>query len=412
MFFFRVCIMALRSLWIHPLRSILATLGVIIGVAAVVAAMAILEGMGARMATGFESMGSNKLFVMPEVERRGRRAVGNFDSLELEDAEAIERSCQRTIQRVMPQIMNSVTVKFLSKTTNATILGATDVYPIINSHNVSEGEFFTRANVQGKANIVVLGAKVKQELFGGIPAIEEKIKISGMSTLGTRTFTVVGVMEEKGNVGFTDVDRQIIIPITTAMDKVYGVEFIQTIVAEARSAEDADIEEAKNEIKKLLRQRHKIRAGQQDDFQVQAQKEFVAQFGQFQKIIGVVLGSIAGISLVVGGIGIMNIMLVAVTERTREIGVRMAMGAQRMDVMKQFLVEASFVSFLGGAMGVLMGWGLANTIERLTRVFETLTSAWSIVAALAMATGTGIVSGIYPAWKASRLDPVEALRYE
>ncbi len=411
MFFFRVCMMAMRSLWIHPLRSILATLGVIIGVAAVVAAMAILEGMSARMASGFESMGSNKLFVMPAVERRGNRSVGNFDSLKLEDAFAIERGCP-SIQRVMPQINNSVTVKFLAKTSNATILGATEVYSEINNHQVSEGEFFTRANVQGKASVVVLGAKVKQELFGGRPAIQEKIKISGIGALGSRTLTVVGVMEEKGNVGFTDVDRQIIIPITTAMEKVYGVKSIQTIIAESRSASDADIETGKNEIKRLLRMRHKIRAGQQDDFQVQAQKEFVAQFGQFQKIIGVVLGSIAGISLVVGGIGIMNIMLVAVTERTREIGVRMAMGAQRIDVMQQFLVEASFVSFLGGTMGVLMGWGLANTIERLTRVFETLTSGWAIAAALAMATGTGIVSGIYPAWKASRLDPVEALRYE
>ncbi|MBX3395993.1 MAG: ABC transporter permease [Phycisphaerae bacterium] len=402
----------MRSLWIHPLRSILATLGVIIGVAAVVAAMAILEGMSARMATGFESMGSNKLYVMPEVERRNRRAVGNFDSLELDDAYAIERNCQDTISRAMPQINNSVTVKFRSKSTNASILGATEAYPLINNHNVVEGEFFSRANVQGKASVVVLGSKVKEELFGGRPAIEEKIKISGLGALGTRTLTVIGVMEEKGNVGFTDVDRQIIIPITTAMEKVYGVKYIQTIIAEARSASDADIEAGKSDIKKLLRMRHKIRAGHQDDFQVQAQKEFVQQFGQFQKIIGVVLGSIAGISLVVGGIGIMNIMLVAVTERTREIGVRMAMGAQRLDVMQQFLVEASFVSFLGGALGVAMGWGMANTIEKLTRVFETLTTPWSIAAALAMATFTGIVSGIYPAWKASRLDPVEALRYE
>jgi ABC-type antimicrobial peptide transport system permease subunit len=219
-------------------------------------------------------------------------------------------------------------------------------------------------------------------------------------------------MEEKGNVGFTDVDRQVIIPINTAMDKLYGIKSVQMIMCEALSPADSDIEAAKDDIKRLLRQRHRIRAGQQDDFVVQAQKEFVAQFATFQKIIGIVLGSIAGISLVVGGIGIMNIMLVAVTERTREIGVRMAMGAQRLDVLKQFLVEASIVSFLGGAMGVLTGWGMATTIENLTRVFETITTAWAISAALAMATGVGIISGIYPAWKASRLDPVEALRYE
>ena len=401
--------MALRSLWIHPLRSILATLGVIIGVAAVVSAMAILEGMSARVETGFSSMGSNKVFVMPNIERRSGRMVGNFDALKLEDATAVSREC-RQVRSVMPQVSNSAMIKFMSKTTNANVLGSTPDYVKINSHNVSEGEFITPVNLQGSASVAVLGAKVRKELFGGRPAIDEKIKIGG--TLGDRTFTVIGIMEEKGNVGFTDVDRQVIIPITTAMDKLYGVKAIHMMICEATTPADSDIEAAKEDIKKLLRQRHRIRAGQQDDFQVQAQKEFVQQFQTFQNITRVVLWSIAGISLVVGGIGIMNIMLVAVTERTREIGVRMAMGAQRFDVLEQFLVEASIVSFLGGAAGVVMGWGMARTIERLTRVMETITTPGAIVLALAMATCVGIVSGIYPAWKASRLDPVEALRYE
>ena len=416
MFFFRVFLMAMRSLWIHPLRSILATLGVIIGVAAVVAAMAILEGMSAQVSTGFASMGSNRMYVTPSVERRSGRLVGNFDSLKLDDAWAVAKECKSSIGRAMPQLTNGGLVKFLSKNTTSSILGATELYPVINSHNLAEGEFFKDSDVEGRAAVAVLGAKVKRELFGGRPAIDESIKIAG--TLGLRTFKVVGVMEEKGNIAFTDVDRQIIVPITTAMDKLYGVDSIHAILAEAKSPtgakapSDADIEQAKEEIKRLLRQRHKIRAGAQDDFQVQAQKEFVEQFSTFQKIVGVVLWSIAGISLVVGGIGIMNIMLVAVTERTREIGVRMAMGAQRWDVMQQFLVEASIVSFLGGAFGVFMGWGLAVIIERITRVFETVTTSWAIGLALAMATFVGVVSGMYPAWKASRLDPVEALRYE
>lgn len=410
MFVLRVCMMAIRSLWIHPLRSILATLGVIIGVGAVVAAMAILEGMSARFRAGFETMGSNKVFVTPNIKRRHNRLVGSFDSLKMEDAEAISRSCGK-VDRVMPQISQSgALVKFLSKNTTANILGATDAYPEISSHHIREGTFITRANVRGKANVAVLGSKVKKELFAGRPALGEKIRIFGM--LGARTFTIIGVMEEKGNVAFTDVDRQVIVPVTTAMEKLYGLKSVQTIVVEAVSAEDTDITAASDQIKRLLRQRHKIRAGKDDDFEVKSQKDMVEQVGQFQSIVGIVLGSIAGISLVVGGIGIMNIMLVAVTERTREIGVRMAMGAQRTDVLIQFLIEASFVSFLGGAMGVLMGWGFANTIEQLTRVFETLTTGLSIGMALAMATFTGIVSGIYPAWKASRLDPVEALRYE
>ncbi len=409
MFFLRVCQMAFRSLWIHPLRSALATLGVIIGVAAVVAAMAILEGMSARMASGFSSMGSNRMFVMPNVERRSGRLVGSFDSLKLADADAIRQNCP-SVQRVMPQVSSGSLVKFLSKNTDASILGCTEAYEKINSHTVAEGVFITRGNVQTAASVAVLGSKIKRELFGGRPALDEKIKIFGLR--GPRTFTVIGVMEAKGNIAFQDVDRQVVIPVTTAMDKLNGVDSVQTIMVEAISPADHDIEAARGQIKKELRRRHKIRAGKDDDFQVQAQKEFVEQFAQFQQIIGVVLGSIAGISLVVGGIGIMNIMLVAVTERTREIGVRMAMGAQRGDVLRQFLIEASVVSFMGGALGVLMGWGLANSIEQITRLFETVTTGWSITLALGMATCTGIISGIYPAWKASRLDPVEALRYE
>ncbi len=409
MFFLRIVVMALRSLWIHPLRTFLATLGVIIGVAAVVAAMAILEGMSARMGSAFASLGSNKLFIGPNVDRRSGRMVGNFESLSLNDASAVGKEC-RTVKRVMPQVTNASLVKFLSKSTNSTILGATEDYREINNHQVAEGEFLSSTDIQGSSSVAVLGWKIKRELFGGRPAIDEKIKISG--PLGARSFTVIGVMEEKGNIAFTDVDRQVIIPITTAMDKLYGLKWVQLIMAEAASPADADVEQAKEEIKKLLRQRHRIRAGAQDDFQVQAQKEFVQQFATFQALIGVVLGSIAGISLAVGGIGIMNIMLVAVTERTREIGVRMAMGAQRADVLKQFLIEASIVSFFGGAVGVLGGWGLSSTIESITRIFETITTTRSVGMALAMATTVGIVSGIYPAWKASRLDPVEALRYE
>ncbi len=410
MFFLRIILMSLRSLAVHPLRSALATLGVIIGVAAVVAAMAILEGMSAQFKTGFESMGSNKVFVTPAIQRRGRRTIGSFDSLKLEDAAAIQKECDG-VRIAVPQISaGQALVKYFSKNTNATVLGTTDRYSKINNHYVADGEFIGRADVQAGLSVCVLGWKVKKELFGGRPALDETIKITGPK--GPRSFKVIGIMEEKGNIAFQDVDQQIIIPVTTAMSKLYGLRFVSAIIVEADGASDIAIERAKDQIKRLLRKRHKIRAGRPDDFQVQAQKEFVEQFGMFQKIVGIVLWSIAGISLLVGGIGIMNIMLVSVTERTREIGVRMAMGAQRFDVLRQFLIEACAVSFLGGALGVLAGWGMANVIENLTRVFQTVTTGWAIALALSMATFTGIVSGMYPAWKASRLDPVEALRYE
>ena len=409
MFLLRVFMMALRSLWVHPMRAALATLGVIIGVGAVVAAMAIVTGMSARAEAGLQSMGSNRMFVMPNVQRRGQRTVGNFDTLELDDVNAIRKECN-AIRYAVPQINGSGLVRFLSKNTNAQICGSTELYSKLNSYNVQEGDFISAGDVQASASVCVLGFKVKKELFGGRPAIDETIKIPGPQ--GARSFRVIGVMEEKGNVGFTDVDQQIIIPVTTAMDKLYGLKTVHMILVEAVSGKDSDIEEAKNQVKRLLRRRHKIRAGHPDDFQVQAQKEIVEQFNTFKVMTGVVLGSISFISLVVGGIGIMNIMLVAVTERTREIGVRMAMGAQRSDVLIQFLVEASAVCLLGGGMGVVMGWAVAKGIENATRVFETITTPTAVALALGMAIITGIISGIYPAWKASRLDPVEALRFE
>jgi len=409
MFYFRVFLMSLRSLLMHPLRTALATLGVIIGVAAVVAAMSILEGMKASFTDSFSTIGTNTLFVTPAQQRRSGRSVANFDTLKLDDCEALVRECPK-LKNATPQIMSGGMVKFLSKNTQASVLGTDEQYSEVNSYKPEQGRFVDKTDVLSESSVVVLGHKVKEDLFGGRPAIGESVKVSGL--LGVRTFKVVGVMEKKGNLGFTDVDNQVIVPITTAMNKLYGMKSVSFIIAQAVTPEQADIDGAKEQIKRLLRKRHKLRPGVSDDFSVQAQEEILAQFSTFQQIIAVVLGSISIISLLVGGIGIMNIMLVAVTERTREIGVRMAMGAKRTDVLLQFVIEASVVSFLGGAMGVLAGWGMGTMIERLTRIFETLTTASSVTMALGMATVTGLMSGIYPAFKASRLDPIEALRYE
>ncbi|MCK6483917.1 MAG: ABC transporter permease [Phycisphaerae bacterium] len=409
MFFLRICAMSFRSLLVHPLRSILATLGVIIGVAAVVSAMSILEGMKASFNEGFSTIGTNRLFVLPGQQRRGGRSVGSVETLTLDDCEAIRKECDK-VRSATPQINSGGLVRFLSKNSTVAILGTDEQYSAVNNYNPAYGRFINKADVLSDSAVVVLGQKVYKDLFGGRPAIGETIKISGL--LGTKGFEVIGVMEEKGNLFFTDVDNQVIIPITTAMNKLYGLKSVGMIMADSVSPETADIDAAKDQIKKLLRRRHRIRPGATDDFQVQAQQEFLAQFQSFQSIIAVVLGSISMISLVVGGIGIMNIMLVAVTERTREIGVRMAMGAQRWDVLKQFLIEAGVVSFFGGSLGVLAGWGLGRTIEQITRIFETVTTSSSVILALAMATGVGLISGIYPAYKASRLDPIEALRYE
>ncbi len=409
MFFLRIVLMALRSLRVHPMRTVLATLGVIIGVAAVVSAMSILEGTRTEVEGRFATLGSNKIFIFPGVQREGRRAVGSVNTLKLDDADAIARECD-AIVNVSPQVPSSGLIKFLSKNTNASILGSNETYADINHYDVAEGRFLSRTDVLAADSVLVLGWRVKRELFGGRPALGEVVKISG--PLGARGFRVIGVMEKKGNIGWTDVDRQVVMPVTTAMKKLYGLDAVGLIICDSVSPDSLDVEKAKEQVKKLLRQRHRIRPGQPDDFTVQAQGEFLKQFSQMQTIFAVVLYAISGISLVVGGIGIMNIMLVAVTERTREIGVRMAMGARRNDVLRQFLVEASIVSLLGGGCGVLLGWGMAKMLEQATRVINTATTSQAISWALAMATLTGLVSGIYPAYKASKLDPVEALRYE
>ena len=409
MFFLRIVLMSLRSLLVHPMRTVLATLGVIIGVAGVVGALSILQGMKARFTDQFSAIGANKFFVFPGQNRRQSRAAGTVETLTLADCDAIRRECSK-VKNASPQIISGSLIKFLSKNTSASIMGTDEQFSEINNYFPENGRFINKADVLADAAVCVLGYKVKQELFGGLPALGEVVRINGL--LGTRGFTVVGIMEEKGNIGFTDADNQVIIPITTAMNKMYGLKSVSMIVSEALSPRDADIEAAKDQVKQLLRRRHRIRPGATDDFNVQAQQEFMQQFNSFSQIIAVVLISISGISLVVGGIGIMNIMLVAVTERTREIGVRMAMGAQRFDVLKQFVIEAGVVSFFGGVLGVLVGWGFGRMIEQITRIFTTVTTVGSIVIALAMATVIGLISGIYPAWRASRLDPVEALRYE
>lgn len=408
MFIFQIILMALRGLRANLLRSLLATLGVIIGVAAVIAAMSILEGSQRDIVKRFESLGSETITVAPALARSQGRIVGSVQTLTVEDAEAIRdpRVCP-SVANAAPQVsVPRLSIKYFSRNYQADVVGTNEAFSGMYSYKVVEGRFLSREDCNARNRVLVLGHRVARSLFGTAPAVNQTVKVAGHS------FRVIGVMEKKGDIGFVNVDRQVFVPVTTAQNRLLGVRFVHSISVQARSSELVD--QAMGEIKRELRRRHdiRIRSGAKDDFLVASQEENRRQFREVTKIFEVVLYSIAGISLVVGGIGIMNIMLVSVTERTREIGVRMAVGAQRTDILGQFLIEAGVISLLGGAFGVGMGYLMSDMLENATQVLETLTPARAVLWALAMAILTGVVSGIYPAYKASRLDPVEALRFE
>lgn len=403
MFHLKLILTALQGLRQNLLRSLLATLGVIIGVGAVVAAVSILEGAQRDILDRFESLGADQVIVFNGSERR-RHRVAQVNSLLPEDAKQIERENEDLIIATAPQFQGGGQIKYRERNDVATVLGTTEAYATINSYSVEDGRFITRQDVAGNSMVCVLGYKIAQKLFGALPSLGKNVKINGKS------FIIVGVMEERGTLGFMEVDNQVIIPVSTAMGRMFGQRYLTMMVAQCVDARR--LPACVERVKKTLRGAHRIRAGDGDDFTVFTQEQFKQQFAQIAMIFAVVLYSIAGISIVVGTIGIMNIMLVSVTERTREIGVRIACGARRFDILKQFLIEAGIISLLGGTLGVLCGWAIANFLSEFTQVLETFTPPIIIVVSMIMAAVVGIISGIYPAIHAARLDPVQALRFE
>jgi len=404
MFHLQIIFMALRGLRQNLVRTLLATMGVIIGVGAVVAAVSILQGAERDILTRFESLGADQVLVFNGSARRGHRST-QVSSLLPEDADKVREKGAALIQAVAPQFnAPQVTIKYFEKNAAAPLLGTTEEYAVINKYDVAHGRFITREDVRGNAMVCVLGFKLAEDLFGALPALGKTIKMNG------KTFSVVGVMEERGAIGFVEVDTQAIVPLTTAMGRMYGQRYLTLLVVQCADAKQ--VPACIDVIESTLRESHRITVGDDDDFTIFTQDQFKQQLGQVALIFGVVLYSIAGISIVVGAIGIMNIMLVSVTERTREIGVRIAVGARRFDILKQFLTEASIISMFGGALGVVCGWAIANFLGEFTQVLQVYTPPMIVVAALLMAAVVGIVSGIYPAIRAASLDPVQALRYE
>jgi putative ABC transport system permease protein len=409
---------ALRALGANKLRTTLTMLGIIIGVGAVVGLMSIGRGAQAQITSSIQGQGTNLIFVRPGATQQGgvRTAQGNAPTLTYEDAEALaEPGRIPAIVGVAPEQSQFAQLIVGGQNYNTRILGTTPDYQDVRNFHVATGEFITKQNVDAKSNVIALGATVAQTLFGDSDPIGQTVKVSVGGRTGVN-FRVVGVMEKKGGTGFGNQDDMAVVPITTLMTKLSGqrnsrgVPNVNSINIQA--ADEARVQEAIAQIGDLLRERHKVT---QDDFTIQTQEDLLQVANQITGVLTLLLGSIAGISLVVGGIGIMNIMLVSVTERTREIGIRKAIGARRKDILSQFLTEAVVVSVLGGALGVGLGVAIAQLVSGVNmngQTLRTYVAPDSILLAFGVSAAIGVFFGIYPAARAARLNPIEALRYE
>ena len=360
MFFLRIVLMALKSLQANLLRSLLATLGVIIGVGAVISANAVLEGARKGFMDRFESLGANVVYVSPQVARRGGRPVGVWQTLKAADVEAIKRGSQH-VKAILPEVRRTGIIKYFNKNTQVEIIGTGPDFGTVFNVDLTMGRFFTNEEVASASKVVVLGKDIAEKLFGEAPAVGKAVKLGAPKTTG---FTVVGVLEAKGQKGYYNIDELALIPVTAAQRSMVGSKRIDIITA--RAFDEKSLEPMKNDIKRVLRHRHRIRSGDEDDFQIFSPEEIRTQVSEGMKIWAMVLYMISGISLVVGGIGIMNIMLVSVTERTREIGVRIAVGARGWDILQQFLIEASVISLVGGSVGVVLGYAMSDLMTQLS----------------------------------------------
>lgn len=402
---------AVDSLIANKLRSALTMLGIIIGVGAVIALLSVGQGVQRFVTQSIQSTGTNLLFVIPgQVGEGSERNTGL--TLTLEDAGAIAdpRNVPDAVA-VAPELTFGATVERGRTSRTFTISGTTPEFATVRNFNVAVGRFLDESDLATSARVAVLGADAYDRLFpDGEYAIGETIRI------GKIPFEVVGVMERKGGNAFGSEDDNIWVPITTLHNRLLdlrnrrGERLVTVIYVQVASEER--MEEATEDITRLLRQRHNIQFRDEDDFSVINQADLVAVFGQITGVLTLFLGSIAGISLLVGGIGIMNIMLVSVTERTREIGIRKAVGAKRRDILLQFLVEATVLSIIGGLLGIVLGWVGSIVISNFSENLQTYVSLGAVLLATGFSIAVGLFFGLYPAYRASRLNPIEALRYE
>lgn len=399
----KIALFALRR---NKFRAFLTMLGIIIGVASVIAMLAIGEGSKQSIQNQISSMGSNMVIVMPASQQMGgvQLGGGNMKTLEIGDVKTVTALCP-SLTAVSPEVRSSGQVVYGSENWPTSFYGVDVGYLDIKKMKISQGRMFTAQEVKTAAKVIVVGQTVVENLFGkGVDPLGKSIRFRNIP------LKIIGVLAEKGENTFgQDQDDLIAGPYTTVQKRILAITHIQAIFASAKSEELTT--QASNELSAALRKAHQLRDDEDDDFQIRTQQELVNTFSSISNILTILLGAIAGISLLVGGIGIMNIMFVSVTERTREIGLRMSIGGRGIDILMQFLIEALLLSIIGGILGILLGIGSSSLIASFTGwPIQVMTSA--VVMAFLVCAAIGIFFGWYPARKAARLNPIDALRYE